>query len=218
MNNMNNKKLFVYCISKADINYLKYTEKYSEYRRQSEKCGKKLQDAERLFNAYKENVDTIDTKILKQYYNLKDELFNEQLKFLNIEEKKIIEGMMNPYEDYQYNQKWHWVIGYYLYSVINSVYTNKKIIDWEQEIHPWRPKGRILNDILMYLWLIEISKLEIPKELESKIDEIEGMNCKHANIEKDKELISLFKNIDTSKLWNDLSDKVNKYMEERKDG
>lgn len=218
MNNMNNKKLFVYCISKTDINYLKYTDKYSKYRRQSEKCGKKLQDAERLFNAYKENVETIDTKILKQYYNLKDELFNEQLKFLNIEEKKIIEGMMNLYEDYQYNQKWHWVIGYYLYSVINSVYTNRKIIDWEQEIHPWRPKGRILNDILMYLWLIEISKLEIPKEVESKIDEIEGMNCKHADIEKDKELISTFKNIDTSRLWNDLSDKVNKYMEERKDG
>ena len=218
MNNMNNKKLFVYCISKTDINYLKYTEKYSKYRRQSEKCGKKLQDAERLFNAYKENVETIDTKILKQYYNLKDELFNEQLKFLNIEEKKIIEGMMNLYEDYQYNQKWHWVIGYYLYSVINSVYTNRKIIDWEQEIHPWRPKGRILNDILMYLWLIEISKLEIPKEVESKIDEIEGMNCEHADIEKDKELISTFKNIDTSRLWNDLSDKVNKYMEERKDG
>lgn len=215
---MNNKKLFVYCISKTDINYLKYTEKYSKYRRQSEKCGKKLQDAERLFNAYKENVETIDTKILKQYYNLKDELFNEQLKFLNIEEKKIIEGMMNLYEDYQYNQKWHWVIGYYLYSVINSVYTNRKIIDWEQEIHPWRPKGRILNDILMYLWLIEISKLKIPKEVESKIDEIEGMNCKHADIEKDKELISTFKNIDTSRLWNDLSDKVNKYMEERKDG
>ena len=126
--------------------------------------------------------------------------------------------MMNLYEDYQYNQKWHWVIGYYLYSVINSVYTNRKIIDWEQDIHPWRPKGRILNDILMYLWLIEISKLEIPKEVESKIDEIEGMNCKHADIEKDKELISTFKNIDTSRLWNDLSDKVNKYMEERKDG
>lgn len=215
-----NNELFVYCISRADTERLKYTEKYSEYRRKSEKCGKKLQDAEKLFNAYKQNKigigkETASAKILNQYYNLKETLFNNQLIFLNDKEKANIEKMMNLSENYQYNQKWHWVIGYYLYSIIDSMNMDKKKSDWNQIIHPWRPKGRILNDILMYLWLIEISQLDVPEEVRRKIDEIGKMNCQHANIEDDIELINIFKNLDSEKLWNDLSARINKYIEER---
>jgi len=209
---MNNKQLFMYCISRKQNDDLYYTKKYNEYRKTSEKCGKEIQGAEKLFNAVKRGKETTDSKILAKYFELKMELYNNQLCFLNDKEKEIIDQMMNFSEDY--NQKWHWVIGYYLYSIIKLENEGKKSIDWERDMSCWRPKGRNLNDILMYLWLIEISDLELPSILKRKIDDIEKQVCKHADNKLDKELIDIFFE-NSVELWEQLTQKVETYMKER---
>ena len=66
----------------------------------------------------------------------------------------------------------------------------------------------------MYLWLIEISDLELPSILKRKIDDIEKQVCKHADNKLDKELIDIFFE-NSVELWEQLTQKVETYMKER---
>lgn len=95
---MNNKQLFMYCISRKQNDDLYYTKKYNEYRKTSEKCGKEIQGAEKLFNAVKRGKETTDSKILAKYFELKMELYNNQLSIDKVDEK-----MLDNLVTWQYN-------------------------------------------------------------------------------------------------------------------
>lgn len=179
--------------------------------KKSESCGKSIQSAEKFFNVLKKlnqgiECKTLDAQIINYYKKEHNKLFVEQLNFLNKKEHYMINQMIECPENYQYNQKWHLIIGYYLYSAITGS------VDWNREINPWKPKGRMLSDILLYIWMIEAAGLELPREMKEKIDSIERLECKHANTKMDRELRKIFTTSNTEGLTSELKDKVETFI------
>ena len=207
---MKNKDIFRYYLYQKELGG-EYTAKYDKYRKKSESCGKSIQSAEKFFNVLKKlnqgiECKTLDAQIINYYKKEHNKLFVEQLNFLNEKEHYMINQMIECPENYQYNQKWHLIIGYYLYSAITGS------VDWNREINPWKPKGRMLSDILLYIWMIEAAGLELPREMKEKIDSIERLECKHANTKMDRELRKIFTTSNTEGLTSELKDKVETFI------
>lgn len=229
---MKNKDLFKYYLSRMsedeidNKNTFHYTKRYAFMRKECEKCGMDIQEAEKTFNRFKNRHNqhnvriNSDIRIYDLFIHNRDDILTEQLFFLCDLEKTQVVEMMKIDEKYLYNQKWHLIIAYYLYSAINDYSmhkTGKKLIniaslDWEKEIVSWTPKGNGrygIKDPVLLLWMIEAADVEVPEQITTFIKEIEEADCKHANKETDRIFLEKFKEADAdNKLWDKLARKI----------
>lgn len=203
-NTMTNRDLLLYLICQYSKDG-KYTNMYSKKRKEAEKCGKRIQEGEKVFNGFSK-IDTKrknkTQKIFDEWKHKKDEII-EYIVGKNCDGKSSIEsGLEAVLDSKEYNQAYHWIISYYLYTIVDLYGVSNDAISkfLEREITPWKPKGRPLQDPLMRLGLVEIVACDVPENIKMFIE-----NLQQANKEDDDKLLNL---IDDD-LWNAVCERIN---------
>lgn len=174
----------------------KNTRWYDEARKTCEECGMSIQAGERVFHAIRSNRRTTAGQLFENCENWNEEKISiaSKTELTSSERRKILK-ILNANV---YDQQWHLIISYYLYSSLNEQhgfldkYVSK--IEWDCEIeeNPWCLKGKRsrIRDPLLILWMLEAGGVKVPEQIIS-IYKNNGA-CKHANKETDRKVLEVF--------------------------
>lgn len=205
-NTITNRDLLLYliCQYSKDGEYKdgKYTKMYSEKRKIAEKYDKSIQEGEKVFNRLNTKRENNTKKFFDKWKHNKNEII-EYIVGKNCDGKSSIEsGLEAVLDSKEYNQAYHWIISYYLYTIVDLYGVSNDAISkfLEREITPWKPKGRPLQDPLMCLGLVEIVACDVPENIKIFIE-----NLQQANKEDDDKLLNL---IDDD-LWKAVCERIN---------
>lgn len=196
--------LYLICQYSKDGKYKdgEYTNMYSEKRKKAERCSKYIQDGEKVFNSLNSKRKNNTQKIFEKWKHNKNEII-EYIVGKNCDGKSSIEsGLEAVLDSKEYNQAYHWIISYYLYTIVDWYDVSNDAISkfLEREIKPWNPKGQPLKDPLMRLGLVEIVACDVPKNIKDFIN-----NLQQANKEDDENLLKLI----NDDLWNAVCKRIN---------